>query len=150
QYARIVGDPSIPGGAIYFRSTTTIPDRTYDVAGLEPKLALSLAGGGMLHAIDAGARVLIERGHRQERAGELPTSDAGALVLDESHTSIAFAAYLHDRIRVRDYLSVMPGVRVEHVSYGRHVARKIVSGAPHDVAISGSSAVTAAIPGIGV
>jgi Fe(3+) dicitrate transport protein len=149
-YDRIVGDTSVPDGALFFRSTTTIIDRTFDVAALEPKLVAQARTGVLEHTIDAGARLLLERGHRQQRAGTLPTSDAGDLTLDETHTSIAIAAYLADDIRFRDDLHAVPGVRVEHVDYHRDIGRMVVGTAPRDVAISGESGATALIPGVGL
>lgn len=149
-YTRIVGDPSVPGGAIYFRESTSIPDRTFDVAGIEPRFSARFAAGPTRHAIDAGLRLLVERGHREERAGSIPTSDAGDLLLDETHTSVAFAAYVQDRVRLLDDLSLVPGLRFEHVAYARRLDRVVVAGAPRDVAIGGDSGATALIPGIGV
>jgi Fe(3+) dicitrate transport protein len=91
----------------------------------------------------------VERGHRQQRAGALPTSDAGDLTLDETHRSVAVAGYVADEVRFGDDFRASPGLRVEHVDYGRDLGRLVVGGAPRDVAISGASGATAVIPGIG-
>ncbi len=149
-YDRIVGDTSVPGGALFFRDTTSIPDRTFDVAGVEPKVTAHLRTGGVEQTIDAGLRLLYESGHRQQRAGTTPTSDAGNLVLDETHTSLAVAGYVADDIRFRDDLHALPGVRVEHVDYQRDIGRIVGATGPSDVAIAGSSSTTAVIPGIGL
>jgi Fe(3+) dicitrate transport protein len=149
-YDRIVGDTTVPGGALYFRNTTTIPDRTFDVAGLEPSVTARPRTGSVEHTIDAGVRLLLERGHRQQRAGMTPTSDAGDLTLDETHTSVAFSGYIADDIRFRDDLHAVPGVRVEHVDYHRDIARMVVAGGPRDVAIPSEGGATAVLPGIGL
>ncbi len=149
-YDRIVGDTSVPGGALYFRGTDSIPERTFDVAGLEPKITARPVTGSVEHTIDAGLRLLVERGHRQQRAGTTPTSDAGDLILDEVHTSVAVAGYVADDVRFRDDLHALPGVRVEHVDYQRDIGRIVGAAGPHDVAVSGSSGATAVIPGIGL
>ena len=149
-YDRVVGDTSVPRGALYFRQTTTTPDRTFDVAALEPKLTARPRTGSVEHGIDAGVRLLVERGHRQQRVGTLVTSDAGDLTLDETHTSVAISGYLADDIRFREELHALPGVRVEHVDYRRDIGRLVVGTAPRDVAIAGGSGATAVIPGIGL
>jgi Fe(3+) dicitrate transport protein len=147
---RIVGDRGIPGGALYFLRTDAILDRTFDVAGFEPKVTATPRTGSVEHRIDAGVRLLLERGHRQQSAGTTPTSDAGELLLDETHTSVAVSAYIADDIRFRDDLFAVPGVRIEHVDYHRDIARKVVSSGPRDVAIAGESGATAVLPGIGL
>jgi Fe(3+) dicitrate transport protein len=148
-YDRIVGDTGVPEGALYFRRTTSIPDRSFDVAGIEPKVVARPRTGSVEHIVDGGLRLLVERGHRQQRAGAFPTSDAGDLTLDETHTSVAIAGYLSDDLRFRDDLHALPGVRVEHVDYHREIARTVVGGASRDVAVAGASGATAVIPGVG-
>jgi Fe(3+) dicitrate transport protein len=150
-YERIVGDPNVVQGAIYFRDTNRVLDRTYDVAGIEPRLELRFETGDVGHTIDVGARVLGEGAHYQQQVGETPTSEAGALELDETHSSIAIAAYLQDRLAFADEtLLVTPGFRVEHVRYDREIDRQPIPGGARDVSIQGDSDHTALVPGIGM
>jgi Fe(3+) dicitrate transport protein len=150
RYVRIVGDPEVPGGAIYFLDRNRVLDRRYHVLGLEPRLEQRFATAGVGHTVDVGGRVLVEGAHYEQRIGERPTSYAGASELDETRRTLAFAGYLQDRIAFRDELLVTPGVRVEHVRYARAIARRPEGGTPRDVDIEGESDVTAVVPGIGM
>ncbi|WP_394849277.1 TonB-dependent receptor [Pendulispora brunnea] len=144
-YDHIVGDVTVPGGAIYFKRTNTILDRSYDVAGVEPRLEHRVRTGPVAHTFDVGARLLFERAHYQQRAGEFPTSEAGALMLEEFHSTGALAAYLQDRLAFRDDLLVTPGIRVEHAAFTRRTTRQST-----DRDVQGDSRTTAVVPGIGM
>jgi Fe(3+) dicitrate transport protein len=150
-YERIVGDVTVPEGAIYFRNENRILDRSYEVAGLEPRLELRFENDGVGQTIDVGARVLAEGAHEEQRAGQTPVSESGALLLDETRSAIAVAGYLQDRIAfLDDMLLVTPGVRVEHVRYRREIDRRPTADGAEDVDIVGKSNSTAFIPGIGM
>jgi len=151
-YERIVGDVSVPNGAIFFRDTNRILDRTYEVAGLEPRLELRFETGAVGHTIDVGARVLGEGAQYEQRVGESPVSEAGALELDETHSTIAIAGYVQDRLAFLDEaLLVTPGVRVEHARYHREVTREpLPNNQARDVLEEGDSDSTAVVPGIGM
>ena len=149
SYERIVGDTTVPGGALYFKQTNSIPDRAFDVAGIEPSIEQRVSTAGVLHTMSAGARFLVEFAHRAQRAGQSPQSDAGDLLLDERHRSLAFAAYVQDQIAFRDDLLVTLGLRFEHADYLREVNRQVVGSVPEDVSIRGESHVNELIPGIG-
>ncbi|MEJ7731596.1 MAG: TonB-dependent receptor [Polyangiaceae bacterium] len=150
QYSRVVGDPRIPGGALFFEDATSISDRTFDVAAIEPRLEQRLVTGPLAHRVVVGARFFGETGERAARRGESRTSYAGALESLETARTYAFAAYLEDEIAVRDYLLVSPGVRYEYATQRRHIERAFVEGAPRDVAIVGDSDVSEVMPGIGL
>ncbi|HWL85191.1 MAG TPA: TonB-dependent receptor, partial [Polyangiaceae bacterium] len=153
SYDRIVGDtslPGIPGGAIYFMKTDTILDRTYDVAGVEPRLEERLHTGDVDHTFDIGARLLFERAHYQQRTGDFPTSQAGALMLEEFHSTGALAAYVQDRIAFREDLLVTPGLRVEHAEFERDITRQGSGSTVTDRTVTGGSSATGVIPGIGM
>jgi Fe(3+) dicitrate transport protein len=124
QYDHWVGDPGLTGGAIYFRNTDTILDRHYDVAGVEPRLEWRTRTGALGHTLGAGARLLYETAHYEQRSGASPSSDAGTLDYVFDHSSWAGAAYAEDRIEVRDWLLVTPGVRFEEASFTSDVARQ--------------------------
>lgn len=145
RYERILGDTDLPLGALYFRDEARVLDRTYWVVGLEPRLTAKARTGPIAHTIDAGLRVLGEGASLDELAAEKKGETAGTLVASEGHRSIAFAAYLQDRIAFVDELVVTPGVRFEHASYDRDIA--LAASAPP---AEGTSGTTAVIPGLGV
>jgi Fe(3+) dicitrate transport protein len=150
-YERIVGDVDVPGGAIWFRDENRILDRNYQVAGLEPRAELRFATGPVGHTVSVGTRILGESAHYQERTGQSPTSEAGALELDEVHNTLAVAGYVQDRVGfLDDMLLVTPGVRFEHARFSRTIDRQDSPEGAEDVSIQGSSTTTAFIPGIGM
>ncbi len=150
HYARVVGDPRVPLGAIYFRDEATVLDRNYQVLGLEPRLQLRFDTGGVGHTLDFGARVLGEAAQYEQRASTRATSSAGELVLDERRHSVAFASYVQDRLAFLDEtVLVTPGLRFEYVSYERDVLRQLGAAGASDVNITGTSDTAALVPGIG-
>jgi Fe(3+) dicitrate transport protein len=149
-YERVVGDPLIPNGAVFFLGTNSIMDRSYEVAGIEPRLEHRLSTWGIEHTIDAGARFLVEGARLLQRAGQTPSSTSGDLLGDERHRTLAVAAYVQDRIAFRDDLLVTPGVRFEHARFHREVHREYVAGVPTDVLREGDSDVTGVVPGVGM
>jgi Fe(3+) dicitrate transport protein len=149
-YERIVGDVTKPLGAIYFRTTDTIRDRSYGVFGVEPRLTHHFVTGGVQHTLDVGARVLAETAHRAQRAGESPLSLAGALMSDEDHSTLALSGYAQDRIAFSDHLLVTPGFRFEFASFTRSIHRVVIHGVAQDVSVEGASSVAEPIPGIGL
>jgi Fe(3+) dicitrate transport protein len=146
QYDSVVGDESLPYGAIYFQHSDVVLDRQYDVAGVEPKFEQRFSTAGVGHTMDVGARVLTESAHYQQRTGDSPTSYSGSLDAEEKHSTIAFATYAEDRMAFRDYLLVTPGIRIEHPEYQREVLRQ----GGRDVMNTGDSRITGVIPGIGM
>lgn len=149
-YARIVGDTSVPFGAIFFRPTNTIRDRRYDVFGIEPRLERRFSQGMVQHTLDIGARFLVESARRDQRAGQEPRTYAGSTVSAEAHRSLAFAGYIQDRMVFPNDISVIPGLRIEHVRSRREISRAAISGVPTDVSMDGTNVLTALIPGIGM
>jgi Fe(3+) dicitrate transport protein len=150
-YERIVGDIDVPQGAIWFRDTNRILDRSYQYAGLEPRAELRFATGAVGHTLSVGTRILGEGAHYQERAGSSPTSEAGSLELDEVHTTLAVAGYVQDRFAFLDeHLLVTPGVRFEHARFSRTIDRQAFADGAEDVSVHGTSATTAFIPGVGM
>ncbi len=124
QYDYIVGDQSLTGGAIYFRNSDTILDRNYEVAGVEPRLEWRFPTGEISHTLDIGARFLYEVAHYQQRSGSTPTSKDGTLDYVFQHDTYAFATYAEDRIEVRRWLLVTPGVRFEEAYFQSDVTRQ--------------------------
>jgi Fe(3+) dicitrate transport protein len=147
-YERIVGDVALPRGAIYFKDSNTILDREYEVLGVEPRLEQRFTTGDVGHTLDVGARLLVETAHYELRKGEVPTSEAGSLELDERHRTIAIATYTQDRIAFRDDLLVTPGIRFESASYRRQLFRQ--SGQDVAPPARGDSSVASFVPGVGM
>jgi Fe(3+) dicitrate transport protein len=150
SYEREVGDTSLPGGAVFFRNSGTIRDRTYDVVGIEPRLEHSFFTGSVQHAAVVGMRLHLETGRARQYATDFPTSDAGSVSTDERMRTLALATYLQDRIALREDVLVTPGVRVEHGESRREVLRSKQDGTSADVAVKGDSPFTAVLPGVGV
>lgn len=148
-YERIVGDVNVPNDAIYMLRSNTILDRTYDVLGVEPRLEHRFETLGLRHTLEVGARALTETAKYEQRQGDDPTSDAGALLLAEDHRTYAVAAYAHDRVGVGDLLLVSPGLRVEYATFRRHVARQGSVADATDVDQTGDSSSSGVIPGVG-
>jgi Fe(3+) dicitrate transport protein len=145
-YEHIVGDEGIPFGAIYFQNSDVVLDRTYEVAGVEPRFQHRFSTLGVGHTLDFGARLLTETAHYQQRTGSTPTSISGALDSEEKHRTYAEAVYIQDRMAFLDSLLVTPGLRIEHAEFQRVTLRQ----GDKDVALQGDSNVTGVIPGVGI
>ena len=151
SFQRFEGDFSVPGAGIYFMNTDTILDRTYDVAGIEPRVETRVTTGSVAHKLEYGARVLGETAEYQQSNGSLYDSDTGALAEEETHRTIAEATYLQDTMAFRENLLVTPGVRFEHADFHRIVLREPgPAGTPTDVNVPGNLSSTGVIPGIGM
>lgn len=146
SFQRFEGDPGVPGAGIFFLDSDVVLDRTYDVAGIEPRLETRFVTGTVGHKLEYGARVLGETAQYQQRSGAAFDSDSGALASEETHRTVAEAAYLQDTIAFREDLLVTPGVRVEHADFHRIVLRQ----GSADVNLPGNIASTGVIPGVGI
>jgi Fe(3+) dicitrate transport protein len=156
-FQRFVGDPNIPGAGIYFLDTDTVLDRTYQVAGIEPKVETRFSTGPVQHTLETGARFLGETAHYQQRTGATPDSDSGSNDAEEKHRTLAVSGYASDRIAFRDNLLITPGVRLEYATFQRTVLRQVAPSCPagvlrcsEDVDTIGNYNAGAVIPGIGI
>lgn len=149
SYDRIVGDPSVRGGAIYFSHGNRILDREYAVLGVEPRFEHRVKTGSVAHTFELGGRLLRESAHYQDRRGGYPESFSGEASSEEKHRGVAFAGYLQDRIALLDNLLVTPGIRVEHLTSQRTILRRETGTTSEDVFFEGSSDVNGVIPGVG-
>ncbi len=144
------------GGSLFFRQTTALRDRAFQVAGLEPRLVWHWSAPRVLTGeLTALVRFHYERARTQIIIGSYPTAEAGDPRDDEIRTGYALAAALQNRFSFWDNLHVTPGVRVESFWSDRRIIRVPTvtpSGATmgSDVDIFGSSLSYALIPGIGV
>ncbi len=145
DYARIVGNPDIEGGAIYFRNTTGNRNRQFEVAGIEPRISVNYAMGSVRNELDAGVRYLYERAFEQRVNGVIDSPQSGDLRDDEIRTGHAISTYIQNAFLITDQLTVTPGVRLEHFSYERDIRRLGFD----DVNITNSDVTTELIPGIG-
>jgi Fe(3+) dicitrate transport protein len=150
HYSRIVGDPTTPGAAIYFLNSNAILDRTYEVAGLEPRAEHDFETGHVAHHLDFGGRFLRELAHYSQRSGGYAETFAGSNDFEEKHTGTAFAAYVQDRIAFRDDLLVTPGIRFEQLTFDRVILRRSESGVARDTFEETRSTVRGVVPGIGI
>lgn len=144
HYQRIVGDPELPFGAIYFKDAARVLDREYYVLGLEPRLTAKFPTGPIQHTLDGGLRILTEGAQLDEFDGRAGSFE-GVLDASEDHQSIAFAAYVQDRMAPTPWLVVTPGVRLEYARFLRNV--EITAGGGQGG--TGDSDVVTVIPGLG-
>jgi Fe(3+) dicitrate transport protein len=150
-YVRVEGDPSTLLGGIYFRDSSMIRDRSYQVAGFEPVLEKRFDEGGVRQTLTVGVRGHMEFGQREQRLTDFVTSDGGTPEISETQRTLALSAYLQDRIAFLDELLVTPGVRVEYAAMDRGTLREPdENGIPRDVDKGGTSNTAAVIPGIGM
>ncbi len=150
EYERVEGDTGLEGGAVYFRNSGTIRDRSYDVAGIEPRFEHRFSTGRVVHTAVAGVRLHGETARARQYGTEAPESDAGNLRVDERYRTLALAAYLQDRMALFPEVLVTPGLRVEYGESRREMLRQVVEGSPRDVSSEGTSGFGAVMPGLGV
>lgn len=146
RYLRIDGDPSVPGGAIYFQNGNTILSRDYAVLGVEPRFEHRWKLGFVEQTFDFGGRLLEEQAHYQQRTGGYPQTWAGSLDFEQKRKSLAGAVYLQDRIAFGEDLIVTPGIRVETVNSKTYTLRE--NGV--DEYDTGHKPTTGVIPGVGI
>lgn len=150
DYVRVVGNEDIPLGAIYFRDSSLIRDRHYQVVGLEPQFEARFTTGALRHTLTFGGRFNAEFGQRRELHTDEVVADTGEVQTSELQHVLAGAAYVQDRIAFRDWLLVTPGVRLELAGYDRETLTIPIDGVPTDVGTHGTSTAIGVIPGLGM
>lgn len=150
---------SADGSAVVLSPTTGNRNRSFEVAGIEPRLRWNHALFGFRSELDAGARAQVERAYDAEILGSTPTSRTGVIRDYEIRGGNALAAYMQNRFFLGDRVQLVPGFRVESYSYDRNVLRTRVrrrnpaTGAeirnPEDVDIRSGDDLLEVIPGIG-
>ncbi len=149
-YLRLVGDPAVPGDAVWLRNSTGNNNREFDVAGAESRLSMEHEAFGFRHKLETGVRYVYEE-HRDRRIdGANFMALSGVIRTDETRNGNAWSGFIQDRILVTNRLTVTPGIRLENYDYVRNIHRQPVGGTPTDVNIRGGDSVFKAIPGIGV
>ncbi len=140
-----------------FRNSTGNRNRSFDVAGIEPRFRTVWARGGRPIELDFGTRLHYERARDQHINGATATASTGEVRDDEIRVGKAVSAFVQSRFFITPALHVTPGVRLERFTYDRNILRARVrrttgSGTTReveDVDIRGSDAVAEVIPGIG-
>jgi Fe(3+) dicitrate transport protein len=160
-FLSFAGDTSVPGAGIYFLNSNTILNRTYDVAGLEPRFETRFATGSVGHKLEYGARILGETAAYQQSNGAFYDATSGNLAEAETHRTVAEATYVQDTIAFRDDVIFTPGLRVEHADFRRVVTHQPEPNSatnpcpagqgtcPTDVDLPGDLSSTGVIPGVG-
>eukprot|EP01147_Barroeca_monosierra_P004971 gene4972-6929_t len=146
DYTRIVGNPDVDGGAIYFRGTTGNRNRTFEVAGIEPRFSYNFSLGGVANEMDFGARFLYERAFEQRINGVVSSPISGELRDDEIRTGYATSGYIQNKTYITNRFTVTPGLRIENFIYDRDILRlnhENVGGSTRDE-------LTEFIPGVGL
>jgi Fe(3+) dicitrate transport protein len=150
DYVAVVGDPSIPGGAIYLRNSAGNRNREFTVFGGQSNLSYEHGLGGIRNKLDTGVRYIYEKADDQHIDGATFTASTGILRDDEDRFGKAFSFYAQNRFFLTEKLIITPGLRVEHYRYTRHILRQRVNGVPTDVDVRNSDMVTSVIPGLGI
>lgn len=123
NYNRIVGNPDIEGGAIFFRDRTGNRNRQFEVAGLEPKLSVNYSIGDVANRLDLGFRYIYERAFEKRINGTVISPQSGELSDDEIRTGHAFSSFIQNEFNLTEKFSFTPGIRIEYFEYEREIKR---------------------------
>ncbi|MEO6331080.1 MAG: TonB-dependent receptor, partial [Gemmatimonadaceae bacterium] len=140
-----------------FRNSTGNRNRSFDVAGIEPRFRTVWARGGRPMELDFGMRLHYERARDQHVNGATATASSGEIRDDEIRVGKAVSAFVQNRFFITPTWHVTPGVRLERFAYDRNILRARVRRTTstgttrnvEDVDITGGDAVAEVIPGIG-
>ena len=147
------GDETIEGGAMYMRNATGNRNRSFEVAGIEPRLKYEFATGKVNHELISGVRYLFERAYEQRINGSKSDASSGTLAEDEIRTGNGYSIFAHDKVMITKALTLTGGVRFEYYDYERDIRRgkfKIDGvSVTRDTMLVSSSYVSAIIPGAG-
>lgn len=118
--------------------------REYYAWGVEPRVTVHHRAFGITSETDFGVRAHFENQDRLQLNGDSPTARTGVLVESNVRQNSAYAGFVQNRFLFGGW-TVTPGVRLEHVQYER-TNRLAHAG----TGVTGDSALTRVIPGIGV
>lgn len=149
-YLGIVGDPSIPGGALFLRDSAGNRDRQFWVGGAQSNLVKEHNSFGTRSKLDAGVRYVYEQMEDKRVNGSGFRARTGLLRDDEDRFGKAFAAFAQNRFFLGDRVIFTPGVRLEHYNYERFIQVQPVDGTPTNVDIREDHGITTLIPGAGL
>ncbi|HEX8280482.1 MAG TPA: TonB-dependent receptor, partial [Chthoniobacterales bacterium] len=118
--------------------------RTFDVLGFEPKYTLTYdLGQSSGHQLEVGARIYYDEVDRRAATGASGGAREGDAVLTskEDLSTLSIAAYAQNEFKITRRLSVVPGVRFEHID---QTLENVLAGTAQE-----SSAYDVWVPGIG-
>ncbi|MDA0206899.1 MAG: TonB-dependent receptor [Acidobacteria bacterium] len=150
DYREIVGDTSMPGGALFLRDSAGNRDRQFWVAGAQSNLAKEHNWLGIRGKLDAGVRYVYEQMEDKHVNGTGFRARTGLLRDDEDRFGNAFAAFLQNRFFLGDRVIFTPGLRLEHYNYERFIQVKRVGGVPTNVDLREDHGITTLVPGAGL
>jgi Fe(3+) dicitrate transport protein len=133
-------------GSIYLRNSTGQRNRQFEVAGIEPRMAIQYNLGNVVTKTDAGVRYLYEKAFEQRVDGTSAGALSGNLREDEVRSGHTMSAFIQNKFLLNDKLSITAGLRNENVWYDREIMRLNYK----DTLISAGSDVVALIPGAGL
>lgn len=120
---RMVGNPEIPDGALFFLDRTGNRNRAFEVIGVEPRLSTDYSTGQLKHHLEAGFRVLYEQAHEQRIDGTTQQPTSGTLRDDEIRRGFALSSWIQHQTFLSERLSVTPGMRFESYEYQRDIMK---------------------------
>lgn len=131
-------------------------DRSFSVAGIEPRYQRMWTVGTVASALDVGARFHHESA-RDQFVNATVDGERTSIRDDEIRTGDAFSAWVQNRFALSETFDLTPGLRMERFTYARHITRGRVrrtdSGSTtrsvEDLDIRSGDAVAEVIPGIG-
>ncbi|HEX3853964.1 MAG TPA: TonB-dependent receptor, partial [Polyangiaceae bacterium] len=147
DYAQVI-DPL----ELSLRTTSTLRDRRYYVAGVSSELEHRFETGPAVHRLKAGARAIEDVARRKLKMGETPTADDGQLLTDDTTRILGLSTWLEDQVALTSKLLVTPAFRYEHSTSTKtfHTIQPDVGGATENVDFSATSHASGAMPGVGV
>ncbi len=149
MYARVLGPRGIAGAALYFRGTSTLRNRLYDVVGVEPNIEQRFATFGVAHKLTLGVRAMGDVAKRQQSHATSDVAEQGQLYSDDTTSIFGLAAYAEDRIAFTDNVVLVPALRWENAWSRRDTRRLEDATGIHDVSARGTSHAGGFMPGVG-
>lgn len=113
--------------------------RKYTNWGLEPRLKATWRLAGIRNETDLGFRIHFEHQDRRQENGDFPNSRGGRLVENNIRNNDAYSGFIQNRFQMGN-LTITPGLRIERIRFER--INQLVP-------VSGRTAITQVIPGIG-
>ncbi|EIM76433.1 Fe3+-dicitrate outer membrane receptor [Nitritalea halalkaliphila LW7] len=143
------GDLDVPGGAIFMRDGTGNRDRSYEVAGIEPRLELDHDLFGVKNELITGVRFHSERAFVQRVNGTRAGVRSGVLREDEIRTGHAVSAYFQNTTEITSKFDVNVGLRFENYVAERDILRRPFAGVVRDTVLMATNVIQEFIPGAG-
>lgn len=150
NYVSIVGDTSVPGGALFLRDSAGNRNRQFTVAGAQTGVAAQHNLFGVRNQLDAGVRYVYEEAKDQRINGQGFRARSGVLRDDEDRFGRAFSAYVQNKFQFGRRVTLTPGVRLESYNQERHIQRARVDGVPTEVDRREDNPITTLVPGLGL